>query len=236
MKVRKKLPYYLIGVLAVFALSLIGPLRAIGEKNESISVIRAVIRLSRETLWESTAQDAFGACFSAWLYMLMPIVAAIPSASYIYEEVTSRFYMGVELRKGRYSYVYSRFLYSAVSGIVTVSAGLAVYAVFVCCMFPLNPVGDVAIVGYEAVSRTELVGYILLKILYIGLYGMAMSALASFLVYLYSNLYVDLSVLFIVSYLLRGMAMKGKFIFPLAVMAVMAVLYGIMWKIRSDRI
>lgn len=235
MKVRKKLPYYLIGALAVFALSLIGPLRAIGEKRESISVIRAVIRLSRETLWESTAQQAFDASFSAWMYALMPIVAAIPSASYIYEEVTSRFYMGVELRKGRYSYVYSRFLYSAVSGIVTVSAGLAAYAVFVCRVFPLNPVGDAA-VGYEAVSRAGLAGYILLKILYIGLYGMAMSVLASFLVYLYSNLYVDLSILFIASYLLRRTAMEGKFIFPLAVMAVMAALYGIMWKIKSERI
>lgn len=236
MRVRKKLPYYLIGALAVFALSLIGPLRAIGEKRESISVIRAVIRLSRETLWESTAQQAFDACFSAWLYALMPIAAAIPSASYIYEEVTSRFYMGVELRKGKYSYVYSRFLYSAVSGIVTVSAGLAAYAVFVCCVFPLNPVNDAAAVGYEAVSRAELAGYILLRILYIGLYGMAMSVLASFLVYLYSNLYVDLSILFIASYLLRRTAMEGKFLFPLAAMAVMAVLYGIMWKIRSERI
>lgn len=236
MKVRKKLLYYLIGVLAVFALSLIGPLRAIGERRESISVIRAVIRLSRETLWESTAQQAFDACFSVWLYALMPIAAAIPSVSYIYEEITSRFYMGVELRKGKYSYVYSRFLYSAVSGIVTVFAGVAAYAVFVCCMFPLNPVSGAAVAGYETVSETGLAGYILLKILYIGLYGMAMSVMASFLVYLYSNLYVDLSILFIVSYLLRCTAMEGRFIFPLTVMAVMAVLYGVMWKIRSERI
>lgn len=235
MRVRKKLPYYLAGALAVFALCLLGPLRSVGEKGEVISVIRAVLRLPREKLWESTAQDAVNACFSLWLYALMPVVAAIPSASYIYEELASRFYMGVEMRKGRYSYVYSRFLYSALGGIATVFAGLAVYAVFVCCLFPLNPAGDAAI-GYEAVSRRELAGYILLKILYTGLYGMVMSVLASFLVYLYSNLYVDLSILFMVSYLLRRTAMEGKFIFPFAVMAVMAVLYGIMWKIRSERI
>ena len=137
MKVRKKIPYYILGVAAVVVLSLLGPLRQMGDG--SISVLTGIVRLSRATLQESTAETAFRAYASPWMYTLMPIVASLPSVSFIYEELKSRFYRETEFRKGRNRYVYSRFLYSAVSGAVTVTVGLAVYALVVCCIFPVNP-------------------------------------------------------------------------------------------------
>lgn len=233
MKVRKKIPYYILGVAAVVVLSLLGPLRQMGDG--SISVLTGIVRLSRATLQESTAETAFRAYASPWMYTLMPIVASLPSVSFIYEELKSRFYRETEFRKGRNRYVYSRFLYSAVSGAVTVTVGLAVYALVVCCIFPVNPVG-IEIIGYTEISIWELVLYLSSRILYVAVYGMAMSVLASFLVYVYPNLYVDLSLLFIAAYMLSERAMMETLIFPLILLVVMAMLYGFMWRVRSEHI
>ncbi len=232
MKVKKKLPYYILGIAAIFVLSLLGPLYHKGGDG-SVSVITGILRLPKEALRGFSARDVFLAGRTSWMYTLMPMAAAIPSASYIYEELNSRFYMGVEMRKGKYRYVYSGFLYSAVSGGAVVAAGLAVYAAAVCIIFPVNAAGSDA--GVE-MDTAKFVICMLAEILYLAAYGMAMSVFASFMVYLYQNLYVDLSMLFIAAYLLRETAMRGNFAFPLLLTGILAVLYGVMWKFRSERI
>ena len=114
-----------------------------------------------------------------------------------------------------------------------VAAGLAVYAAAVCIIFPVNAAGSDA--GVE-MDTAKFVICMLAEILYLAAYGMAMSVFASFMVYLYQNLYVDLSMLFIAAYLLRETAMRGNFAFPLLLTGILAVLYGVMWKFRSERI
>ncbi len=232
MKVKKKMPYYILGIVAIFVLFLLGPLYH-KDGDGSVSVITGILRLPREALRGFAARDVFLAGRTSWMYTLLPVVAAIPSASYIYEELKSRFYMGVQMRKGKYRYVYSGFLYSAVSGGAAVAVGLAVYAAAVCMIFPVNPAGGDA--GVE-MNTAQFVICMLAKILYLAAYGMAMSAFASFMVYLYQNLYVDLSILFIAAYLLRETAMRENFAFPLFLTGILAVLYGVMWKFRSERI
>ncbi len=229
MKVKKKMPYYILGIGAIFALFLLGPLYH-KEGDGSVSVLAGILRLPREVLQRFSARDVFLAGRTSWMYTLMPVAVAIPSASYIYEELNSRFYMGVEMRKGKYRYVYSGFLYSAVSGGLAAALGLAMYAAAVCMIFPVTPEA-----GAE-ISAAEFVICILAEISYLAAYGMAMSVFASFMVYLYQNLYVDLSILFIASYLLRETAMRGRIAVPLVLTGVLAVLYGLMWKFRSERI
>lgn len=236
MRTRKKIVYYVLGVLAIFSILILGGLRAIGDRDRVVSVIWSIVHLPKEILWESSSWNAFDAGFSIWLYTLVPLVCVIPSVSDIYGEITSRFYMGVELRRGRYRYIYSRFLYSAVSGALTAAAGILVYAAFVCMVFPLNPVNADAIWGYEQITTAALAYHILLKVLYVGLYGMAMSVIASFFVFLYPNLYVDLSALFVVSNVLRSTAGEEKILFPLAMTVGMSALYAVMWKGRNERI
>ncbi len=108
MKVKKKMPYYILGIGAIFALFLLGPLYH-KEGDGSVSVLAGILRLPREVLQRFSARDVFLAGRTNWMYTLMPVAVAIPSASYIYEELNSRFYMGVEMRKGKYRYVYSGF-------------------------------------------------------------------------------------------------------------------------------
>lgn len=231
MRVKKKIPYYIFSVAALYVMALLGPLRQIGNREGFISVLDAIVHLPRATLLESTVEEAFRVCGTQWMYTLMPVAASIASASFIYEELKSKFYMGAEFRRGRYRYVYSRFLYSAASGAATVAVGFMVYGVLVYCIFPINAVDDETMI-----SLWESVLHSLGSILYPAMYGMAMSVLATFLVYLYPNLYVDLSFLFIVAYVLRETAMNENILFPFFLIVGMAILYGVMWNVRGERI
>lgn len=235
LKFKKKVFYYILSVLAMFILALLGPLRYVGNGDKIISVLNGIVRLSKETLQESTTATAFRACTSQWMYTLMPVLASIPSTSYIYDELKSRFYMGVMLRKGRYRYVYSNFFYAAVSGAATVSAGLIVYAVLVYCLFPINPTG-IEIIGYTEITIWESVLNVLKIILCMALYGMSMSVFASFLVYLLPNLYVDLSILFIAVYMLREIVMRENIIIPVVIVIGTAILYLTMCRTRGESI
>ena len=196
-------------------------------------MLTGIMRLPRKTLGEFTVDKVFSACTSQWMYTLMPLAVSIPSAAFIHDELKSRFYMGAELRMGKYRYIYSRYLYSAVSGAAMVLSGLILYAAMVACIFPWG-VAD-AEAGMEA-GTDGIFLFIFLIMLYMALYGMAMSVMASFLVYLYPNLYVNLSLLFILSYILRWTAMREHMLLPVIMIAGMAVLYGLMWRVRSEKI
>lgn len=233
MRIRKRLLYYILGVAAIFVLSLTGPLCVVGNDGGTISVLTGIVRLPRKALGEFTVDTVFSACTSQWMYTLMPLAVSIPSASFINDELKSRFYMGAELRMGKYRYIYSRYLYSAVSGAATVLSGLILYAVMVACIFPWS--AAYAETGMET-GTGEILLSIFLIMLYMALYGMAMSVMGSFLVYLYPNLYVNLSLLFILSYILRWTAMREYMLFPVIMIAGMAGLYGFMWRIRSEKI
>lgn len=233
MRIRKRLLYYILGAAAIFVLSLTGPLCIVGNDDGMISVLTGIMRLPGKVLYEFTADRVFSTCASQWMYTLMPLAVSIPSASFIHDELKSRFYMEAELRMGKYHYIYSRYFYSAVSGAATVLSGLILHAAMVACIFPWSAAD--AETGMET-GTGEMLLSIFLIMLYMALYGMAMSVMASFLVYLYPNLYVDLSLLFILSYLLRGTAMREHMLLPVIMIAVMAILYGFMWRVRSEKI
>lgn len=229
MKVKKKLLYYLLGIAAIVFLALEGPMRML-DNGGSISPLDAILHLSENARQQISVTDAFESGLSMWQYTIMPVAASLASSSFIYEEIKSKMYMGTEFRKGKYGFVYSRFLYSAVSGGVTVALGMLLFVCIIAGFFPLFSVDE------EVLGTGEVIQGILGSISYVSLYGMAMSAAASFLVYLYSELYVNLSILFILGYLFRGIAMEGKFWFPLVLLGALGAGYGVMWKVRSERL
>lgn len=235
MRIRKKLLYYLLGILVILVVLVFGPLRVVGDRERPVSVLWSIVHLSKDLLWQSSSMDAFDAGFSPWFYTLLPLVCAVPSVADLHGELASRFYMAVELRRGKYRYVYSRFLRASASGALMAAAAVFFYAVFVCILFPLNPVG-ITIWGCEEITAGGQACHIWWKLFYVAMYGMTMSVLASFFVFLYPNLYVDLSALFVVSNLARHTAGLGELWFPLVMLAGLAVFYALMWKWRSETI
>ncbi len=239
--VRKKAFYYALGILAVVALAFLGPLCYL-DNNESLSVAAAIARLPRERQLSYSSERAFDACATGWMYVLLAVIAALPSASSVYEELASRFYMGVEQRMGKCRYVCSRLLYAAASGGALSAAGLGAYALAVSCIFPLSPVSlggqGTYVDGAMAASFLLSIGS---QILYMASYGMAMSMLAALLVFLYPDLYTCLGILFILGYLLKdaamveSMALPWGMAFPWGVAAASAAACGALWKVKGGR-
>ena len=236
MYVRKKALYYILGVLAIVALASMGPLCLLGS-DASLSVAAAVLRLPRRSLLEFSAGRAFDACATSWMYVLLAVIAALPSASCVYEELASRFYMGVEQRMGKYRYAYSRLLYAAASGGALSAAGLGAYALAVSCIFPLNPIyaGGQEAYGGGAMTAASLLLSLGSRILYMASYGMVMSMMATFLVFLYPDLYTCLGALFILGYLLKDVAMADAMLLPWGMAAALAAGCGILWKAKGGR-
>ncbi len=234
--VRKKAPYYILGIAAIAVLASMGPLCYL-DNDESLSVAAAVVYFPKERLLGFSAEDAFHSCATSWMYVLLAAIAALPSASSVYEELASRFYMEVEGRMGKYRYVYSRLLYSAASGGVLSAAGLVAYALAVSCIFPLSPIypGGQEPYGSNAMMAGALLLSIGAKTLYMASYGMAMSVLAMFLVFLYPDLYTCLGVLFTIGYLLKEAAMAEAMLLPWGMAAAGAAACGILWKMKGGR-
>lgn len=232
MKIRKKLPYYIIGIAAVIVICLFGGLLIIDDRE--YSVIEAILFLPRRKLGTTDIERAFEACYRGWLYLLLPVVVSAPSVSYLYDEIKSRFYISVWGRQGKYRYLYARYLYSAASAAVAAFLGVLLYAVIISCFFDINPAEE--IIGYEDKTMAGTLLYLGSNILYISLYGSAMSLLASFMILLYNNLYFSLSIVFIISYISRTYFISVNFIYPVAAILMFLVLYGIMWRFRSEKV
>lgn len=236
MYVRKKALYYILGILAILSLASMGSLCYL-DNDESLSVAAALRSLPREQLRTFSSKQAFNACATSWMYVLLAVIAAMPSASCVYEELASRFYMAVEQRMGKYRYVYSRLLYAAASGGALSAAGLGAYALAVSCIFPLNPIfpgGQVAY-GEGVMTAAAFLLFLGSRILYMASYGMAMSMLAAFLVFLYPDLYTGLGALFILGYLLKEVAMMDAMLLPWSMAAALAAASGILWKAKGGR-
>ena len=232
MKVRKKLFYYIICIAAIAVICLFSGLFIVGDRE--YSVIEAILFLPMQKLGDSDMKSAFGACYHGWLYLLMPVVVSAPSVSYIYDEIKSRFYISVWGRMGKYRYLYSRYIYSVLSGATAACLGILLYTAIISCFFGINPTME--IIGYEDKTLIELILCLGKNILYISLYGGAMSLLASFIIFIYNNLYFSLSMVFIISYMLRDCFVRVNFIYPAAGILMFIVLYAVMWRFRGERV
>lgn len=230
--IKKKCVFYIFGIIGIMIVSLLGGLGIVSDKE--YSVISAILNLPSEQLKMWGIREAFNSCLSGWLYVLMPIVVSVPTVSYIYDEIKSKFYINVIGREGRYRYLYSRVAYSALSSAVISLVGFALYTSIICMFFDVNR--SVEVIGESRITVLQLIVFIFLRILFMVYYGIAMSLFASFMVFLYPNLFFDLSVLFIVSYVSRDVFISGNFIIPTVIITLLLMLYIIMWKFRSERI
>ncbi|GEM_PF-5275809 len=229
MKVRKKILYYILSAIAVALTCSFGPL--FDDGDGMVSVIGAIVTCSKDRLSEYTIFRAFNSGMTGTIDMLLPVCCAVPSASYIYDEIKSGMFPYIHMRRGRYRYIYSAYAYSAISGAATVMAGLITYIIFLSFFFHFGAGGAAEPEGMSAIITQT--GFVVINKM---MYGAAMAVCASFLIYMYANLYFVLSVLFIISYAARDIFYVSNISYFIATLAVMAVLYGIMWRYRSERI
>ncbi len=232
---RKKIIFYVLGIVAIVVICMQGSYKIIS--GITFSVWDVICKLSGDELNACSIQGAFDSGVSGWIYILMPLIASIPSASCIMDEIQSKFYLYIEGRKGRKRYISSRFFYNIMSAGSITFFGLGIYTIIIALIFPLNPVyKNIEVIGSVEMSVWMLVEYIAATFAYMLLYAISVSLFVSLLVLIFQNLYFDLSVGFILNYMLKDFFMQGNIIYLIVIIAVMFVLYRSVWKIRGEKI
>lgn len=128
---RKKKVLFLISVLGIVVTCMLAPFTQ-GNGGEVYSVFDAVRKLPASELGMFSVQSAFSSGSSSfWFYLLMPVAAAIPVASYISDEWKSGFHLYERMRGGTFAYVCIRFFYMVVSNATVLFAGLGIYMLVV---------------------------------------------------------------------------------------------------------
>ena len=232
----KKKVYFIFGILVMLCICFFSTLTDMSDNNYMIW--EAIGKLSKQERIHYSIWDAFSTgAVSMWMYILFPIVASIPSASAIADEIQSKYYLYIEERKGKKKYLYAKYFQNFASAGIIVFAAMAVFILILCIFFPLNHVySGITIIGEENYTVWGLGKDLFLQVLYMTVYGIAVSIFVSLITLLYQNLYFVLSVAFILNYILRDLFMKNQIIYPCAMIVILFLLYRVVWKVRGEKL
>ncbi len=230
----KKKIYYFFGILAVTVICLLGDLAYIDGRNYSVF---CAIWEQKETAFQICGlKEVFEAGVSGWMYRLLPVVS-IPFISYFSEERKSRLHLYVICRTGTLRYLMSRVLYAFIGSTVILTAAIAVYVLIIARCFELNPsYAGAEVIGMELVSVWEMCREIIWRLVYLILYSLALSLLTAVFVYVHNDLYVDLSLVFLINYLLQDTFCQNKLIYVFMIMSLTGILYILVRTVRSEKV
>ena len=62
------------------------------------------------------------------------------------------------------------------------------------------------------------------------------SLVTAFLIYLYNDLFVNLSLAFLLNYLLKNLFFQNKMLYPIAVLLILVVVYATVRKVRCEKL
>lgn len=232
---RKKILYYILGIVAIVAICMLAPFKVIN--GTEFSVWGVIWKLPEEIINTCTIEDAFTSGISKWIYILMPLIASIPCASCIMDEIQSNFYLYIEGRKGKKRYVRSKFIQNIISSGGIALLGIGIYIIIIALIFPVNPIyKNIDTTGLAPMSVGGLTQYLIASMIHLLLYTISISLFVSLLVLIYQNLYFDLSVVFILNDFVKDFVIQKNAIYYIVFIIIMFIIYQIVWKIRGEKI
>ncbi len=232
---RKKKVYFFASAAVVALICLLGGILIVDGKN--YSVFNVIWELPQSAFQNYGVKEVFDIGTTGWLYILVPVVS-VPFASYFSDERKSKFYLYLKGRQGTLHYLCSRCLYALCSSAAVLFAAIGSYILLISFYFDLNPNHDGATIvgGVETVSVQGLCFHIAGKLLYLLVYSTAMSLVTAFLIYLYNDLFVNLSLAFLLNYLLKNLFFQNKMLYPIAVLLILVVVYATVRKVRCEKL
>ncbi|MEY8235241.1 hypothetical protein AALA36_05845 [Lachnospiraceae bacterium 66-29] len=232
---RKKKVYFFASAAVVALICLLGGILIVDGKN--YSVFNVIWELPQSAFQNYGVKEVFDIGTTGWLYILVPVVS-VPFASYFSDERKSKFYLYLKGRQGTLHYLCSRCLYALCSSAAVLFAAIGSYILLISFYFDLNPNHDGAAIvgGVETVSVQGLCFHIAGKMLYLLVYSTAMSLVTAFLIYLYNDLFVNLSLAFLLNYLLKNLFFQNKMLYPIAVLLILVVVYATVRKVRCEKL
>lgn len=232
---RKKKVYFFASAAVAALICLLGGILIVDGKN--YSVFNVIWELPQSAFQNYGVKEVFDIGTTGWLYILIPVVS-VPFASYFSDERKSKFYLYLKGRQGTLHYLCSRCLYALCSSAAVLFAAIGSYILLISFYFDLNPNHDGAAIvgGVETVSVQGLCFHIAGKMLYLLVYSTAMSLVTAFLIYLYNDLFVNLSLAFLLNYLLKNLFFQNKMLYPIAVLLILVVVYATVRKVRCEKL
>lgn len=226
-RIKKSFFYYLLIIVVLLILYFCGNLLTINEFRQ-ISVIGAILELSKKALEKTNILSAFFSCDTLWVRLFLPVLVSIPSASFTSEELKSNTTMFTKSRRGTFRYTFGVFFHAAGSGALISFCSVIIYGALLTPFFPLDiPMDDGEILGL-----VSYMGQVFAHAVYLGFYGLIMSAVTSLLVLIYTNLYVNYSITLILSFIISRVFQDMDFVQLAIFLFIVIIFYFVIWKFK----
>lgn len=218
---KKNIVYDVFIILALFFLCMRGDL--VVDRGVLYSVLDVIRGLAGERSVDAGA--AFGAGVTGWMYILMP-VASIPFMAFLAEERKSGYHLFEKQRRGTVRHLCKTMAFAFISSAIILFVVIAVYAAVVYGCF------GITVHGGGVLFARQVLG----KYIYVQIYSFSLSCIGALLVYMYNDMYVDMSIVMVLNYIFKGILIKDQLACPVAVFVLTAVLYVGVRKMRCDKI
>lgn len=218
---KKNIVYDVFIILALLFMCMGGGL--VVDRGVLYSVLDVIRGLAGERSVD--AGTAFGVGVTYWMYILLP-VASVPFMAFLAEERKSGYHLFEKQRRGTIRYLCKTMAFAFASSALILFVVIAVYAAVVYGYFGITvPDGGMLFVS-------QVLG----KYVYVQMYSFSLSCMGALLVYMYNDLYVDVSIVMLLNYIFKEILIKDQLVCPVAVCVLSVVLYVAVRKMRCDKI
>lgn len=227
--------HFAVGIIALFVLEMFGSSLMDYNTMDTISLGEFLIKYRGKYCDEYRLSAIINACNSEWFYTLIAVIVGIPAVSFVHEQIKNGSLRMYESRMGRNNYIMNQILYCIVSSAIICLIAFGIYIAIAVSFFNIIPDNIVSVAGNDNMV-SECISGVIKNYAYIILYGIMMSLLLVLIMYLYQDLLFDISLVFIISYKMRYIAMNQNFMIVIMGIIFLAVVYHVMWKIRGEKI
>lgn len=223
--------YFIMGLLGLFALCFTGAFTYLDEREVSAWIL--LTQYPRDIQRQYSSLNVYASAFNNWFLLFLPIVAAFPTIPLFCDEYTSRYSLLIVNRIGLRRYIRKTFFTAELWAMLLVLGALALFGVVVGIAFPIRV--QLGIVTAADGLTGELCSAGMFTLAYV-LWGGALAGISYVCASIGSNIYVNLTLPFLLNYLLRSYLSYGSTEIVAGALVVGAMSYCIacsIWKYRG---
>lgn len=229
--------YFILGIAAVIVTGFCSGVAPI-EGKPVVSVIEVLVKHYEEIRLQNTWLDAFYAAVYGWFILLLPAIIGISVLPLFCDEIKSQNYQLQMIRVGFKKYINQHFLTSFLEGFFLMVVALGLLALIIGQIFPSvhDFTGAMVVVEYEETEKAEMFKLVLTEIFRFALLGGMMAVFSSIFVAITRNIYIVLSLPFLINYICRHLLMRAHN-YTLIILTIIFYLLGYyIWYIKYRRL
>lgn len=228
--------YFILGIAAVIVTGFCSGVAPLAGKPV-VSIIEVLVKNYEEIRLQNTWLDAFYAVVYGWFILLLPVIIGISVLPLFCDEIKSQNYQLQMIRVGFKKYINQHFLTSFLEGFFLMVVALGLLALIVGQIFPSVPdFSGAMVIEYEEPEKAEMLKLLLTEIFRFALLGGMMAVFSSIFVAITRNIYIVLSLPFLINYICRHPLMRAHN-YTLIILTIIFYLLGYyIWYIKYRRL